>query len=178
MATARATRSELEIGMADRLNTRDLANHLTIPVLPLSDLRTRSSGAVDYLYGVEPAAFSAATIFLGTRRIIVHNDAHSRGRQASDIAHECAHALLGHEPTQAFDESGCRLWDMTREREADWLAGVLLRPEEATLAIVRLGRTVESAANLYGVSRSMVQWRLNVTAAYRRIKRGKAHLRG
>jgi Zn-dependent peptidase ImmA (M78 family) len=102
--------------------------------------------------------------------MIVYNDAHSRGRQASDITHELAHALLQHPPAPALDHRGCRHWDPELEEEADWLAGVLLITEDAALAIVRNGLSLEEAAAKYGVSTQMVQFRVNMTGARRRVR--------
>ena len=90
------------------------------------------------------------------------------GRQASNLAHELSHALLGHVPTPALDARGCRDWDGAVEAEADWLAGALLIPDEAALLIARRGWSLETAAQHYGVSVPMVRYRLNVCGAHKR----------
>ncbi len=115
--------------------------------------------------------FSGVTVFRGTRRTVVFNDAHAPGRQANDIVHELGHGLLGHPPTFAMDELGCRHWDQEMEDEADWLSSVLLVPEEAALFIVRRGWSIAEAATKYGVSGEMIQWRVNATGARKRVQR-------
>lgn len=166
-------RVELGLGALDRLDTQRLAQYLDVPVWPLSHLRAASKDAVEYLMGVEPEAFSAVTVFIGSRRTIVHNDAHVVGRQASNIAHELAHGLLHHRPTPALDDSGCRLWDQSIEDEAQWLAGVLLIPDDAAVWIARTGLAENDAAARFGVSGPMVRFRVNVSGARARVARAQ-----
>ena len=44
-------------------------------------------------------------------------------------------------------------------------------PEEAALLIVRRGLSMPEAAAQYGVTPRMVQYRINVTAAQKRVQR-------
>src|SRR6266545_511887 len=162
--TALEVRAELGLRALDPLDPFALARHLEIPIIDLSDFARTSAGA-RYLLTVEPESFSAVTVFAGTKRTIVHND----GRISSNITREAAHGLLLHPPTPALDDRGCRLWDQDIEDEAQFLAGALLVPEDAALAIARdiaKGRsTVPEAAARFLVSPQMIQWRLNITGA-------------
>ncbi len=169
-AIAREIRRELGLRAADPLDHRALADHLGIALMPLSQLRDEAPEAVAHFARAERGAFSAMTVFHGLRRLIVYNDAHSTGRQASDITHELSHALLQHPAESALDHRGCRSWEQELEEEADWLAGALLVSEEAALEIARSGITVDSAAVSFGVSAAMVRWRMNVTGAHRRTR--------
>lgn len=166
-------RSEFGLRAIDRLDPWALAVDLEILVWPLSDLAREAPDAVAHLTNGEPEAFSAVTIFQGPRRTIVHNDAHVRGRQASDIAHELAHGLLQHRPTPALNDQGCRLWDQGIEDEARWLGGVLLIPEDGALWIVREGTSEVDAAEHCGVTPPMVRYRVNVTGAKKRVARAQ-----
>ena len=171
-AIAREIRQELGLHSAAPLDPHRLAEHLAIPVEPLSSFAREIPDTTRYFSGKRNRnEFSAVTVFDGTRRLIVYNDAHSLGRQANDITHELAHALLYHEPGPALDAIGCRYWDEVAEQEADWLSGALLISEEAALSIARSGWTLEEAAQKYGVSQQLIRWRLNVTGAYRRTRR-------
>lgn len=170
---ARETRRELGLRAIDPLDPWRLAEHLAIPVVSLRDLSVDAPQAVHHFRRVDRQAFSAVTVFRGPARLIVFNDAHDRGRQASDVAHELSHALLQHQPRPALDHRGCREWDRQEEDEANWLAGALLISEEAALYIARSGMSVEEAAAHYGVTRKMVQFRLNITAAHRRVQRAE-----
>ena len=111
------------------------------------------------------------TIFNGSHRLIVHNDFHSQGRQASNICHELSHGLLLHPPTPIFDERGCRYWSKDIEDEANWLASTLLVPDAAAISVVRRGISIEDAAALYGVSKQMMNFRINVSGARKRVRR-------
>ena len=166
--TARDLRREFGLAPADPLDPWCLALHLDIPVLNLSALRAEAEGAVAQLTKKDRQAFSAVTVFSGYKRIIVVNDAHARGRQASNIAHELAHSLLWHEPSPGFDGDGVREWNAEQEEEAQWLAGALLVSEEAALDIVRRGISLDDAARRYGTSIDMIRGRINVTGARKR----------
>jgi len=166
---AREVRQELGLGPIDPLNPCTLAHHLAIPLQPMSTLSTEAPFAVYYFSEVEQGTFSAMTVFAETERLIVYNDAHAPGRQASNLAHELSHALLGHPPTPALNQHGCREWIATIEAEATWLGGALLIPEEAALVIARERLPLVAAARRYGVSQTMVRFRLNVTGAMQRM---------
>ncbi len=148
-----------------------LAAFLEVPVVPLSDFAHDAPLAVHHFTQVETGAFSAGTIFAGPRRTIVHNDAHVPGRQASNVTHELGHALILHDPTPALDDRGCRLWNQNIEDEAQWLAGALLLTEDAALWIARGGSSVAEAAVHFGISEQMVNYRLNITGARKRVAR-------
>ena len=171
---AREARVELGIHKAAPLGIRQLAEHLDIPILPMTRLSNAASPAVEYFSREGRASFSGVTVFDGSRRLIVYNDIHHPGRQASDLSHEIAHALLLHPPTPAIDDKGCRFWDAEIEDEAEWLSGTLLVPEEATLTIVRRGLTIREAALEYGVTEKMMGYRIDVTAARKRVARADA----
>lgn len=170
---AREVRAELDLGPTAPFDPHVLAAHLAIPILPLSVFATELPAAVRYFSGRGAGEFSAATVFSGTERLIVHNDAHAPVRQASDLSHELSHALLFHEPKPALDTLGCRDWDPDAEDEADFLTGVLLVPEEVTIAVIRRGLTVAAAAEGYGVSVALMRWRINVTGARMRVSRAQ-----
>ena len=152
-----------------------LAEHLAIPVVGISTMAAEARTAVVRLTKIDPSSFSAVTVFRGYKRMIVVNDAHSRRRQASDLAHELAHCLLLHEPRPAFDGDGVRAWDEDEEDEADWVAGALLVSDEAAVAIVRRGLSIRDATRLYGVSVRMMQFRINVTGAHKRVERAERY---
>lgn len=170
---ARQVRSELGISFAAPLDPWTLAEDLAIPMITLSSMSDLAPNASQHFSSVNSSEFSAVTVFRDTKRVIVYNDSHSKGRQASDITHELSHGLLLHTPKPALATNGCRDWDEDLEDEADWLGGVLLISEEAALNIARLRMTIEEAALFYGVSEKMVRWRLSMTAAHKRVGRAR-----
>jgi Zn-dependent peptidase ImmA (M78 family) len=152
----------------DALNPTVLADHLGIPLLPLTALRAAVPEEVDHFCSVESGAFSAVTIFDGPSRLIVFNDSHPDTRLANSIAHELAHGLLFHPAQPALDATGCRVWDTMIENEADFLAGALLVTDIAAVNIVRRSLPLDQAALKYGVSTKLITYRINVTGARRR----------
>jgi Zn-dependent peptidase ImmA (M78 family) len=163
----------LGLELLEPLDAFRLAGHLSIDTLPMSELSSEAPRSVRHFGLADISAFSAVTVFSGTQRLIVYNDSHSTGRQASDVAHECSHALLLHPPVQALDGAGCRNWDAALEEEAQWLAGALLVTEEAALSIVRQATPLATAAANFGVSEAMVRFRVNVTGAHKRVARAR-----
>ena len=170
-ALAREVRAELSLSPTAPLDVWQLAEHLEIPVIPLSSFHDAAPNAARLFLNGGEEIFSGVTVFRGPSRTVVFNDAHVGGRQANDIGHELSHGLLLHTPTAAIDGRGCRVWDSDAEAEANWLSGALLVPEEAALQIVRRGWTLPEAAATYGVTPKMVQYRINVTAARKRLQR-------
>ena len=173
-ALAAEVRDELGIGPYDRIDPHRLAQHLGVPVVRLSDL-VATCRAADHFLTIAPEMFSAATVFEGRRRMVVHNDAHSEPRQNSDLAHELSHGLLLHPPIPALDvATGCRNWNSTYEDEANWLAGALLVTPEMALATARGRFTLREAQLRLGVSNKMLRWRMNVTGANIRANRERS----
>ncbi len=172
---AKEIRAELGLVPFNRLDPHELAQHLDIPVLALSELEESAPDGAHYFLSTEPDAFSAVTVFRGHYRIIVHNDSHSKPRQNSNLAHELAHGLLHHEPAPAVDGmTGCRNFNSSNEEEANWLASELLVTEEMALAVARGQFTRQDAENRLGISPQMLRWRLNMTGAYKRVARARA----
>ncbi len=168
---ARQVRSELGLTSTSPLDPRRLANHLEVPVWGFAAISEQCPEAIRYFSGPGASEFSAVTVFHGPTRVIVHNDTHVSGRQASNLAHELAHALLLHPPTPPLTELRLRTIDRALEAEADWLGGALLLPDEATLWIARRGLADEVAAEHFGVSLPMLRFRMNVCGARRRVER-------
>jgi hypothetical protein len=166
-------RTELGLGLFDPLDVHALAAWLEIPIVGLSNF-LKEAPAVRHLLDIEPEVFSAVTVFAGTTRTIVHNDAHAPTRQRSNLAHELAHGLLLHPPTPALDNRGCRHWNQDIEDEAAWLSGALLVPEAATIAIAKGRWTAAGAASHFQVSQAMIRFRVNSTGAVKRIQRSRS----
>ncbi len=171
---AKEFRADLGLEEDAPLCPKRLAEHLAIPVYPLSAYRSSIPEAVSCLHGKERSAFSAATVFHGKRRAIVYNDANSPGRQANDIAHELGHGILGHPPRPPLSEAGCRNFDPILEQEANFLGPTLLVPRPAALRIAWRGMSLVEAAQEYGVSESVIKMRLNLTGALVVVSRTRA----
>ena len=178
----KAKANRIALGLRHQMGLRSIApidlydlaeNRLGIPVVPITAFTHDCPEYVARLVMADKGAFSASLLQVGNRRIILLNDGHSRRRQNSDLAHEIAHALLAHPSTQPFDHTGCRNFDKDMEDQANCLAGHVLIPNEAALRIVWSSRDPESVCEEYGVSRQMLEYRLNTSDARRRRSRWK-----
>jgi len=114
---------------------------------------------------------SAITACFGCERIIIYNDSLPSTRSYADIMHEISHILLMHPPHRLRADTGGRHYDAELEEEANWLGPALLVSEEAALSVAQQHLGVRAAAAAYGVSPSLMQMRLNVTGAQRRVAR-------
>ncbi|HET9642622.1 MAG TPA: ImmA/IrrE family metallo-endopeptidase [Burkholderiaceae bacterium] len=60
--------------------------------------------------GVTPSCWSAVTLIVGDRKVIILNTSHSAARQSSDLMHELAHLIRGHSAQEVdVSEEGKRL---------------------------------------------------------------------
>jgi hypothetical protein len=172
------TRAELDLKPEERLDPHALAEHLAIPALSLDSFNDQCPEAVAQLTDHDPGAFSAATVFCGSMRVIVFNPSHSPGRHANTVAHELGHVLLEHEPEPVIDQSGQRRWSAQNEREADLLGATLLVPRDGILPVMYRGKSIEAAAEHFGVSVQLMEWRFNRTGAALQMKRAAARRPG
>ena len=164
-AYARELRNELSLRPHDPLCPWRLAQHLEIPVDPLSAYKCEIPESVAYFMEQDRESFSAITLCDINRRRIIHNDSHPPLRQASNIAHELGHGILGHIPRPVLDEHGCRYFDVEQEGEANWLGPALLISKEAAFHIAKTKMSVVEASRFYRVSEQVITMRLNVSGA-------------
>lgn len=125
----------------------------------------------------DSSCFSAVTVPCGLNTAIVHNDSHHPYRQRSNICHELAHCFLGHECTPPLTAEGERARDGSIEAEANYLAGTLLLTNEGACHVVYRQLTAE-AQHLYGISATMLNYRLGVSGALKKYRRSGAYLVG
>jgi IrrE N-terminal-like domain len=167
-------RGDLGLGPLDRLDCFALAEAWGIAVVSLGELREDGASEASIRRLVSPdAGFSAATIVVGPRRLIVYNPCDEPGRKASSLAHELAHVILEHEPAPAIGVGGCRHWDGEQEAEAGWLGSTLLVPRTSALAWMLESDDVEAGAGNFGVSIELFRWRINVTGVRREVEKLK-----
>lgn len=160
-------RTELGIKAFDPLDARALAQNLNISVWSIDQVPGLPSETKKILLGEGSASWSAATICLGKKRLIILNSSHSPARQASDLTHELSHHLLGHKPA-GLGVSGAgtmmlESYDQQQEEQADWLSGCLLLPRDALVQIKKRRTDMTTAAKQYGVSLAMLRYRIGVT---------------
>lgn len=159
-------RKEMGLRASHPLDMFKLANYLEIPMLGLREL-AQDIKLTSYLLLTTSvkSPFSAVTLYQGSYRSIVYNDLHASPRQQSDLAHELAHIILGHSPSQLTNESGGRHYNLELEQEAACLSGVLLLPKAAAIAVVASRKPIEQAASEFNISVQMMSMRLNQSGA-------------
>lgn len=163
-------RDQMGLGATDSIDPAAVCSHFDIRLIPLSELD------VTNVFLKHTSSFSAVTVPCGSQTAIVHNDAHHPHRRHSNICHELAHCFLGHQCAPPLTEDGNRTHNGGIEAEANFLAGALLIPNEAAIYIVSNG-LVSEAQRLYGVSTSMLNYRLQVSGARRIHERRVGQIR-
>lgn len=151
----------------------ELARHLEVPVLNASKVVDPETAL--YLASEQgKREVSALVCFEGLAAKIILNDAHSYKRLASNVAHELAHVVLRHPPTDLFHDDGTRNFNTDAENEANWLGPALLMSEEAALnaySLIAKGHTTLSAySDEFQISEEVIQMRMNVVGARRRMR--------
>jgi hypothetical protein len=176
---AKAVRQELGLTPHDPVCPWKLAERLGFEISKISDFIAAEPKAVAYLHSqAGRGEFSAITADFGTRRVIIHNDAHDPKRQSANLAHEIAHGLLIHRFVPLTGASGTRNYDREIEDEASWLGPTLLVSDDAALLIAASiaggAITLSAASDRYGVSLDLLRMRLNVSGANIRVARRRA----
>jgi hypothetical protein len=175
---AELVRRDLGLKPLERLDCFALAAEWGIPVVSIGELRAdgaREESVRLLLSG--DAGFSATTVVVGTKRLIVYNPRHAAGRSANNLAHELSHVILEHEPAPALGVGGCRHWDGRQEAEADWLGGVLLVPRASALAWMLASGDLDEGARHFGVSADLFRWRVNHTGVMRQVEARRRYSR-
>jgi hypothetical protein len=162
--------------LARRLGLRVVSAEAIAPSLS-ADL---SEAYAEYLGGppsraVEPlfqpeAGFYAFFVEVGGHRMVLYNPNCEPVRQESDLMHELAHVICGHEG-QAIsfgDDFALRAHDPDHEEEANRMGSILQIPEDGLFWHLVDGRTDDEIANIYGASHGMIQWRKLKSGAVRR----------
>lgn len=134
-------------------NERDVAG------LSALDLRQLTVG--------DGQSWSAFTLRIGSRHLVLFNSSQTAPRVNSVIMHELAHIALGHELHSAsLSEDGHLIpsnYSQDQEDEADWLGGTMLLPRPALLRIRRYGLTDTVAMDKFLASDEMLKWRFRMT---------------
>ncbi len=172
---AEGLRKELGIGITDPVNLERLASFFGSRLLTPEDIPGMSDQHLRQLLDVDHSGWSAVTVCVDQASVIIHNPRHSRGRQASNIAHEVAHLILEHEPTKlVMSPSGdlvMRSFNEKQEEEANWLAWCILLPRQAIVAALKKTASLDEIADQFGVSETLVRFRVQKTGALIQVRR-------
>lgn len=170
---SRGYRRELGLEPFAALNPRLLAAKLGVRIWIPKDVPGLSASALKQLCKTDPDNWSAVTICVGDRQLIIINDQHSPERQNNSLSHELAHIILGHKAAQVFvSPKGQMLlseYDKTQEEEADCLSVTLLVPRDALLAFLAKGHTHARIAAHFEVSMDVLKMRINLTGVQKQL---------
>lgn len=169
-------RAELGVAPHGPLDAYKLAENLNIRVWTPNEVPGLSKESLETLLfndGKTISCWSAVTLVAGKRTVVILNSSHSCGRQASDLTHELAHRILEHKTHEMnVTAEGVMLlssYGKEQEDEADWLSSCLLLPREALLSIKRKKLSAEDSAKEYGVSQSMLKYRMAMSGVNRQL---------
>lgn len=172
--TARELRLEMNVLPDQPLCPWSLATHLAVPIFKFTELPDCAEKFY-LMRGKGKKEFSATVCYEGIRAFIVNNDVHDTKRQASNVAHELAHILLGHPPAPPFDEEGKRDFLAEIEHEAEWLGPALLVSEDAAMNAYKLIKTrdytLSSLSDEWMITEDVLRMRMNLVGARKRFSR-------
>ena len=95
---------------------------------------------------------------------IVHNSRHTKPRQQSNLMHEFAHIILGHEMVSYNPKTGLPQRRQQDEDEAVYLGGCLQIPRRGLLWAKQKQMNISQIALHFNVSEEMIKFRSNVNA--------------
>jgi Zn-dependent peptidase ImmA (M78 family) len=160
-------RKGFELKPDDPLSAFALAQNMDVVVWNEQNIEGLSEADFRQLTQEDFDSWSAFTMRVEDRHLVVYNSTQSAARQNSVLMHELSHIMLGHELTSAsLTEDGHFVpttYDQDQEDEADWLAGTLLLPRPALLKIRYSQMTDQSATEYFKVSNQMLIWRFRMT---------------
>ena len=167
-------RQTLGIPLDARIDAYGLATSLGVRVATPEELPDLSEASITQLSVSEPKIWSAVTISHRGLKLVILNSGQSPRRRANSLCHELAHILLNHRSDDSqLSREGFLFragFNNEQEDEADWLAGCLLVPAEGLFRVCWRMRSPELLAKHFGVSRSLIEWRLRMTGVRTRVR--------
>lgn len=174
-STALKYRSLLGLQPHDPVDPQALVSYLGIVTTSPEKIPGISADSLKTLLNDEASSWSALTLSIKDKKVIILNSAHTGGRPASDLMHEIAHIIIGHKPSNIYVTEDKLLivnsYNREQEEEADWMAGCLLLPRDALIYLKRRKVNNFTIQQKYGVSSQMLGYRLNVTGVNYQLRR-------
>lgn len=160
-------RSFLNLGIHERLNPLRLAELVGLRVITLKDVVGLSDEVKQVLTNSSQAWSGGATPELPDgSRIVIINPMQSQGRQAVTLMEEISHTLLGHRHSQIMldpgEKNNHRDYNDLIEEEAYAVGAAALVPYRALACDLSRGIIIKSIANHFGVTPSLVKYRIRV----------------
>ena len=153
------------------------AEHLGVRIWTPHDVPGLDQRFIEQLASTDESDWSATTIQVAGKTLIIVNSSHSVRRRANDVVHELAHIILDHTKARLEVSNEGHMWLKSyakeQEDEADWLSAALLLPRDGLLKIYRRIQDFESIAEIYQVSVDLVRMRVNRTGISKQIHYSK-----
>ena len=167
-------RKDLGLSQTDPIDLWNLAKKQGVIVWKANEVPGIDKDTLYVLTKEDPESWSALTLMEHGKRLIILNPASVPSRMNSDLAHELSHLIIGHDGTR-IDITPDNLlmlhnYGKQHESEATWLAGCLLLPRSALLHIRRISMSIEETCRIYGISKDMLLFRINVTGVDRQLR--------
>lgn len=164
-------RQECGLQPFEKLCGFKLASHLAIRVTDPISIGLPKNEARELMD--KSSGWSALTVELSPeQKIIIHNIQQSRRRQQSNLMHEMAHIICGHEfPKICLTDSvlNMRHYSKTQEAEAEWMGGALQLPRNALSYWIKRNYSLDDLADYFEASKQMVRFRYNVTGLFKQF---------
>jgi Zn-dependent peptidase ImmA (M78 family) len=174
--TSLGIRTKLGLEPNAPLSPYVLAEQMNVTILELGELEYLPEETKRFLSKEGDSEWSAVTVEIAGQYFVVINPSHSPARKSSNIMHELAHIIRGHKSgsMSMHDDFSMRSYDELQENEANWFAGSLLLTRDALFSVARQGKDPDNLNEelaRYGVSKSLYNWRLNVTGVRMQLLR-------
>ena len=174
-------RAQLGLSLNEPLDPRALAAELGVLVWTPHDIPHLSKESLIQLTRIDSASWSAITIAVENKHLVILNSAHADTRLNNSLAHELSHIILNHRPATASVSAEGYLfrdkYDHEQEDEANWLAGALLVPREGLRQGYSDTAVTAQLAVRFGVSAQLILWRLRMTGVVVQSRRAAGRRR-
>ena len=160
-------RKQLSLSPTDPLDARELAGYVGVTIWSLDNIQGLDRKDLNQLTNVDPNSWSAFTLKIGTRHLVVYNSTQSTARVNSVCMHELSHIILCHQLHDAHLSNDGHLipsnYNKEQEDEADWFAGTLLLPRAVLLDVRERNLSDTEIMDEFLVSADMLRWRFRMT---------------
>ena len=145
----------------------DLAEKTNTTIWSERNISDLSENDREQLTIIDGDSWSAFTLRIKNKHLVVFNSSQTLPRINSVVMHELAHIMLGHELDSASLSTAGHLipsnYNQDQEDEANWFGGSLLLPRPALVGIRREGLGDREAMEQFKVSHEMLTWRFRMT---------------
>jgi Zn-dependent peptidase ImmA (M78 family) len=145
------------------LSARELASYYKVKIITPEEVPRFDKQCIMKLLKYD--VWSAVTLKRDNTFAIILNTDHSIARQESDLFHELAHIVCGHDMSGfvKIGDTYFRRYNKEQEEEAEWLGGCLHIPRKCLEWAFRSNMSPQDISNNYTASDELVTYRINVT---------------